>query len=330
VSGRLDPAVAAVRGAVRLAMADVEPGQRVLVACSGGADSMALAAAAAFEGHRAAWSLAALIVDHGLRKDSEAVAATVADRLRTMQVFAAFESVDVVRVQVGTQGSLEAAAREARYAALEASAERQDAVVLLGHTRDDQAETVLLGLARGSGLRSLAGMRQVVGRYRRPLLGITRAQTEQACRALEVPVWLDPDNSDERFTRVRVRRKVLPMLETELGPGVSGALARTAEQAAADADTLDALAADLFARTWSASALRLADLAGAPAALRRRVLRLAALAAGCPGGDLSAVHVNALDALVMSWHGQRGVDLPGSVTAVRRGEVLELTRRRSE
>jgi tRNA(Ile)-lysidine synthase len=313
-----------------MALADVEPGRRVLVACSGGADSMALAAAAAFEGQRAAWSLAAVVVDHGLHEHSDAVAATVAQRLRTMPPFAGYESVDVVRVQVAMKGSPEAAAREGRYAAFDALTERTDAVVLLGHTRDDQAETVLLGLARGSGLRSLAGMRPTTGRYRRPLLGVSRAQTEQACRALEVPVWLDPDNEDMRFTRVRVRRKVLPLLEAELGPGVAAALARTAEQAAADADLLDALAADVFAQTWSPPALQLDELTDAPAALRRRVLRLAALAAGCPGSDLAAVHVEAVDALVMSWHGQQGVDLPGAVTAVRRGRALELTRRPSD
>jgi tRNA(Ile)-lysidine synthase len=327
VSGPLDPAVAAVRRAVRVALADVEPGQRVVVACSGGTDSMALAAAAAFEGDRAAWSVSAIVVDHGLHEDSADVASTVASRLTTLSPFTALESVEVVRVQVSPEGSPEAAAREARYAALGSWAGRSDAVVLLGHTRDDQAETVLLGLARGSGLRSLAGMRPVSGRYRRPLLAIARAQTAQACRALELPVWQDPSNEDERFTRVRVRRNVLPVLESELGPGVAEALARTAELAAADADTLDALAAGLFARCWSASRLSLGELAGAQAAVRRRVLRLAALAAGCPGGELFAVHVNALDALVVDWHGQRQVDLPGAVVAVRRDEALELSSR---
>jgi tRNA(Ile)-lysidine synthase len=325
VSVRLDPAVAAVRRAVRLALADVEPGDRVLVACSGGADSMALTAAACFEGERAAWSVSAVVVDHGLHEGSDVVAASVAGRLSTMQPFAALESVDVVRVQVSPVGSPEAAAREARYAALTGLAERVDAVVPLGHTRDDQAETVLLGLGRGSGLRSLAGMRTVTGRYRRPLLAISRAQTERACQALEIPVWHDPDNEDERFTRVRVRRTVLPVLEAELGPGVAQALARTAEQAAADTDALDAMAADLFAGSRIASGLRLGELADAPAAVRRRVLRLAALAAGCPGGDLFAVHVQALDALVVDWHGQGRVDLPGGVSAARRGDALELT-----
>jgi tRNA(Ile)-lysidine synthase len=168
-------------------------------------------------------------------------------------------------------------------------------------------------------------MRPVTGPYRRPLLGLSRAQTEQACRALGLTVWRDPDNEDERFTRVRVRRTVLPVLEDALGPGVAEALARTAEQAAQDADALDALAADLFAQAWTGSSLHLGELAAASPSVRRRVLRLAALAAGCPGGDLFAVHVRALDALVVDWHGQRGVHLPGAVTASRHGESLVLS-----
>jgi len=325
MTGRLDPAVASIRRAVRSALADVEPGRQVLVACSGGADSMALTAAAVFEGKHAAWSVAALIVDHGLHPDSAAVAATVAGRLESLPPFDGLESIHVARVQVGHLGGPEAAAREARYAVLDSHAERMAAVVLLGHTRDDQAETVLLGLARGSGPRSLAGMRPVSGRYRRPLLDIARAQTERACQALDIPVWADPDNDDPRFLRVRVRRRVLPTLEAELGPGVSEALARTAEQAAADTDVLDALASARFADDWSGGALDLAALAEAPPALRRRVLRSAALAAGCPGSDLSAVHLKALDALVATWHGQRAVQLPGGVTARRHADRLLFT-----
>jgi tRNA(Ile)-lysidine synthase len=340
MGGRLDPAVAAARSAVRNALADVDAGQPVIVACSGGPDSLALAAATAFASRAAAWSVSILIVDHGLQADSAEVAARVAADLTSSALFAPVESVKVVPVDVGRAGGPEAAARTARYAVLAAHAERLDAIVLLGHTRDDQAESVLLGLARGSGLRSLAAMRAVSGRYRRPFLELTRAQTTQVCRALELPVWLDPANADPRFTRVRVRRSVLPVLEAELGPGVAAALARTAQQAAADVDALDALAGTLFDRAVAVAepddpltgtgpagvVLQLDALADAPLALRRRVLRLAALTAGSPGGDLSAVHVAALDALVMSWHGQRGVDLPGGLTAVRRGADLRIAR----
>lgn len=322
-TGRLGPAVAAVRRAVRLGLTDIDPGCRVHVACSGGPDSTALAAAAAFEGAKVGWLVGAVVVDHGLHADSAEVAAVVAGRLRSHNALRGLlDPVEVVRVRVGSSGGPEAAARAARYTALEDIAGRDDAVVLLGHTRDDQAETVLLGLARGSGTRSLAGMRVSSGPYRRPLLRITRAQTRQVCSALQLPVWSDPDNEDTRFARVRVRRSVLPTLEQQLGPGVAEALARTADLAAADADALDALAAELGADAGldAGATVRLAIpvLGPAPRALRRRVLRRAAVAAGSPAGELFAVHVEALDALVVDWHGQGSVDLPGHLSATRR------------
>jgi tRNA(Ile)-lysidine synthase len=198
---------------------------------------------------------------------------------------------------------------------------------LLGHTLDDQAESVLLGLARGSGARSLAGMADRSGRYLRPLLGVQRAQTVAACAALGLRPWEDPQNSDPAYARVRVRHRVLPALEAELGPGVAQALARTARQLRADADVLDGLAA--------AAARQLADgqpglpadgLAVLAAAIRGRVLRSAALAAGAPAGALGERHVSELDALVTDWHGQRWVDLPGGVRCQRRcGRLLFAT-----
>jgi tRNA(Ile)-lysidine synthase len=330
-----DPAVADVRRAVRESLADVAPGRRVLVACSGGADSMALAAAAGFEGRKAGWRVEAVVVDHGLQQGSAEVAAAVAERLRTLSPYEGLESVEVVRVEVAQQGGPEAAARTARYAALDAAA-AGDAVVLLGHTRDDQAETVLLGLVRGSGTRSLAGMPARAGRYRRPLLAISREQTVRACRALDVPVWDDPHNADRRFVRSRIRHEVLPFLEKELGSGVAEGLVRTARLAGADADLLERLAAELAegaglaTAAWSTAgevSLQIAVLADAPAALRWRVLRLAAIAAGSPAGELFASHVASLDDLVLRWHGQRFVTLPGHVVARRRGPEIHLERR---
>ena len=218
----LDPAVAAVRNAVRRALADVgrEP---VLVACSGGADSLALLAATVFEARRHQAHVVGVTVDHGLQDGSAEHAARVVEQ---MAALGADETVSVrVRVEAGGQGP-EAAAREARYAVLEEVAGRfGSGVVLLGHTLDDQAETVLLGLARGSGARSLAGMRRSFPPYRRPLLDVTRAQTTAACAAAGIDVWLDPQNEDARFTRARVRHRVLPVLEQELGPGVAASLA---------------------------------------------------------------------------------------------------------
>jgi tRNA(Ile)-lysidine synthase len=326
--GRLDPAVADVRRAVRQALADVEPGQTVLVACSGGADSTALAAATAFESRAAGWLVGAVVVDHRLQPDSAAVSAQAAARLQAMGL----AEVDVVPVDVTgpTGAGPEGDARAARYAALARAAESARArCVLLGHTRDDQAETVLLGLARGSGARSLAGMAPVCGLYRRPLLDVSRATTEQACRAEGLAVWHDPHNEDPAFARVRARRRVLPVLEDELGPGVTAALARTGRLLRDDADALDTLAASARedCRTGDDGAGLDADrLAGLLPALRRRVLRTAARDAGCPPTDLTAGHLEAVEALVTDWHGQRGVDLPGSVRAVRTQGTLRLGR----
>jgi len=274
---------------------------------------MALAAAAGFVGGSAGWLVRALVVDHGIQDGSADVAAGVVRRLPALGI----HSADVIRVHVADRGSPEASAREARYAALDADAVADDAVVLLGHTLDDQAETVLLGLARGSGTRSLAGMAAQSGRYRRPLLGVDRSVTRRACAALGVHVWNDPHNADERFPRVRVRRQALPVLEAALGPGVAQALARTATAARADADALDALAADLHTTVHGSSGLQVDGLLSATPALRRRVLRAAALDAGCPAGDLFAQHVDAVERLLTHWHGQAGVDLPGKVRAVR-------------
>lgn len=323
MAGRLDPAVADVRRAVRVALADIHSGCSVLVACSGGADSLALAAATVFEGRQSAWSVGAVVVDHGLQPGSAEVAGVVVDQLRELGC----ESADLLSVTVRPGAGLEAEARDARYAALGAAAAARKSVVLLGHTRDDQAETVLLGLTRGSGVRSLAGMSPRSGRFRRPLLEVTAQQTRRVCEVLGLPVWEDPHNVDPRFTRVRVRQTVLPVLERELGPGIAAALARTARLARADADALDALAEQAYAVAVSTDgALAVDVLKPAAPAIRWRVLRSAAVEAGCPPGELFAVHVEAVDKLVSDWRGQRGVDLPGSVAVRRSGGVLRFAR----
>jgi tRNA(Ile)-lysidine synthase len=287
------------------------------VACSGGADSLALAAALAFVAPRAGLRGGGVTVDHGLQDGSASRAAAVARRLTGLGL----DPVRNVAITVGASGGPEAAARTARYAALESAAAQDGAAaILLGHTLDDQAETVLLGLARGSGSRSLAGMASVRGAYRRPLLGIRRSQTAAACEALGLAPWHDPHNADRRYARVRVRLDALPALEAALGPGVARALARTADQLRADAEVLDGLRPGQEA---GRAPLRVPDLALLPAAVRTRVLRSAAVEAGCPPGALAAVHVRRMDELVTSWHGQRWVDLPGGVRAARRaGELL--------
>ncbi|MEZ5093212.1 tRNA lysidine(34) synthetase TilS [Nocardioides sp.] len=309
----LHPAVAACRAGVRRALADLEPGDVVLVACSGGADSLALLAATVAEGERAGWRVVGATVDHGLQEGSAAHAERVVAQMAALGVA---ETVGA-RVQVTAEGlGPEAAAREARYAVLGEVAERFGAAaVLLGHTRDDQAETVLLGLARGSGGRALAGMRRSFDGYRRPLLDVARDDTVAACLAEGIDVWEDPHNVDPRFLRSRVRTRVLPVLEAELGPGVAAALARTADGLREDAELLDDLAASTYAGLERP--LPVADLATLPPALRRRILRLAALEAGAPPAELFREHVLAVDALVTDWHGQRWIDLPGHVRARR-------------
>jgi tRNA(Ile)-lysidine synthase len=318
VGGALPPAVAAVRNAVRASLAGLTPGGLVLAACSGGQDSLALAAALAFVAPRAGLRAGAVTVDHGLQEGSAPRALTVADALRELGL----DPVRVASVTVAGPGGPEAAARDARYAALSAAAAEAGAVaVLLGHTLDDQAETVLLGLARGSGARSLAGMPPRRGLFLRPLLGVRRTVTAQACAALGLSAWSDPHNADRRFARVRVRLDALPALEAALGPGVAEALARTADQLRDDAEVLEKIAASQWGRDdcpMSAS-----SLAVLPGAVRTRLLRSAALAAGCPAGALTAAHVARIEDLVTDWRGQRGVDLPGGVRAARRsGEVL--------
>jgi tRNA(Ile)-lysidine synthase len=310
------PAVAQLRTAVRQCLADLEPGDLVLAACSGGADSLALAAALAFVAPRQGLRAGAVTVDHGLQPGSAGQAARVAAQLTRLGL----APVEVAAVTVGAAGGPEAAARDARYQALDqVGAKTGAAVMLLGHTLDDQAETVLLGLARGSGARSLAGMPQRTGRYRRPLLGVGRDQTRAACAALDLQVWDDPQNADPRYTRARVRHQALPALEASLGPGVAAALARTARQLKADADALDQLAADAAARLrQDGQAMDAAGLAELPTALRTRVLRVAAIEAGCRPGSLTAAHIDGLDRLVTGWRGQRWVDLPGGIRGTRR------------
>ncbi|MEV0801300.1 tRNA lysidine(34) synthetase TilS [Kribbella sp. NPDC050281] len=323
--GKLHPAVARTREAVRTMLAELPKGTTVLVACSGGTDSLALAAATAFEAPKLELRAGAVIVDHGLQADSAHVAETAATQCRTLGL----DPVHVRPVEVGADGGPEAAARSARYDALRDAADESGAdVVLLAHTRDDQAETVLLGLGRGSGARSLAGMAPVAGLLRRPFLEVPRATTAAACIASGLRPWHDPHNDDPQYTRVRVRHEVLPVLEEALGPGVVEALARTAGLLRADADALDVLAADLaetaLRRTDDEVVCDIGMLEDEPAAIRTRALRQAALEAGCRATDLTAAHIAAVDALVTAWRGQRWIDLPQGVRAVRRGGFIVL------
>lgn len=323
---RLTPAVADTRRAVRESLAELPPGSLALVALSGGPDSLALAAAAGFEAPRLGMRAGAVIVDHGLQGDSAAVAARAAaaavdlgldpvqvERVRVEQFGGAVPVSGDAHIRGGTGGP-EAAARAARYAALEVAAvEHGAAAVLLGHSLDDQAETVLLGLARGSGTLSIAGMAAVAGLYRRPLLGLRRAVLARACADQGLEPWHDPHNSDERFARVRVRRSILPHLEEHLDAGIVEALARTAAIAREDAEALDhmvdEIAEEVVELAEGGCAVPVAWLAANPAALRHRLIRLVARAEF--GVALSRSQTLEVARLAIDWHGQGPLHLPG-------------------
>jgi tRNA(Ile)-lysidine synthase len=291
---------------------------RWCVALSGGTDSLALTAVAA-----RLLPTTALIVDHGLQPGS----ADVADTARSQALALGCVEARVLRVDVGTRGGPEAAARTARYQALHDA--RDGAAVLLAHTLDDQAETVLLGLGRGSGARSIAGMRPHQPPWYRPLLGVRRATTVAVCADLGLTPWQDPHNTDPRFTRGRLRAEVLPLLEDVLHGGVAAALARTAAALRDDTDLLDAMASDALETATRGDGLDTGALAALPAALRRRVIRLWLLAGGANGP--TDTQIRGVDTLVTGWRGQGGVAIGSALreqrlVAGRRDGTLTLRR----
>jgi tRNA(Ile)-lysidine synthase len=344
---RLTPAIADIRRAVREALA-AAGSPDVLVALSGGPDSLALAAATAFEAPRAGIRAGAIIVDHGLQEGSDAVAERAAGQARALGLDPVLVTrVEVARGPASATGGTEAAARSARYAAIDDALKATGArAVLLGHTLDDQAETVLLGLARGAGATSLSGMAAetppaevdphhphdratgvAAGTRIRPLLAIRRAQTEQFCADVGLDPWHDPHNDSDDYARVRVRTSVLPLLERELGPGVAEALARTAEQLREDDETLRGLATetieDLVEHAEAGIAISAGALVANPPALRNRIIRYVVDSEF--GVSLSRSQTVAVAALVTEWHGQKGVDLPG-IRVVRQGSLVVFTR----
>jgi tRNA(Ile)-lysidine synthetase, N-terminal domain len=321
---RLTPPIADVRRAVREALEGFVASAAdpfVLVALSGGPDSLALAAATAFEAPRAGIRAGAVVVDHGLQDASAEVAARAAGQARALGL----EPVLVTRVDAAGSGGPEAAARAARYVAFDQALVSTGAShVLLGHTLDDQAETVLLGLARGSGAASLKGMAPRTGDYLRPLLGLRRATTRRFCADAGLQAWDDPHNVDPAYRRVRVRERVLPMLETELGPGVAEALARTAEQLREDSDALDEMIVetieDICEHAEAGVAVSVGALEANPSALRNRIIRYVAQSEF--GVSLERVHVLAIARLLSDWHGQKPLDLPGIRVMRQNGMLL--------
>ena len=310
-----------IRLAIRSELADLSAGDTIVVAASGGADSTALAAALLPEAESKALNCIAAVIDHGLQPNSADIAQVAKQSLLKL----GFTEVEVRRIQVEVTDGVEASARRARYAALnQIAADLGASAIFLGHTRDDQAETVLLGLARGSGTRSLSGMAKRIDNYRRPLLGITRAETEAACEEVGIKFWRDPHNQSMEFARVRVREKVLPMLESELGPGIADALTRSAKLLRDDADALDQWAEEVIDEL-DPTELDIATLESLPRAVRSRVIRRAIYLAGAPAGSLSAEHIEPVEALITGWRGQGAIALPGGVTITRISGRLSLS-----
>ena len=323
---RLTPVMADVRRTIRDSwdLLNLDKGSTVSVACSGGADSLALASAALFEGNRADINVIACIVNHNLQEGSMEVA------LRTKRVLTeiGFDVVEIMDVHI-QQNSLgmEAAARNARYGALTEFATKHNvALTMLGHTLDDQAETVLLGLARGSGAKSIAGMPTLSpdDKYLRPLLGITRKETVAYCEDVGLDYWSDPQNLDTKFSRVKVRLNVLPVLEEEIGPGIASALSRTAEILQDDLEYLEAQADDAFKEitttTNNSVVIDTEGLEKLPKALATRVIHKSL---SLLGTEPAKVQIDAVMELVTNWHGQKPLTLP-SVRVERKGKEIIL------
>ena len=325
----LDPAVADVRRAVREALVPFHnSGAKILVALSGGADSLALTAAAAHEAAKADLEVVTVTVDHDLQDGSAGIAARAAEQARSFGV----REARIEKVQVGSLGGPEAAARDARYAALRrVAAEENAAAILIGHTLDDQAETVLLGLARGSGSASLSGMsphaldEQGLA-WIRPMLGLRRETTAAFCAASGIEPWQDPHNTEDRFSRVRVRERVLPVLETELGPGIAEALWRTAEQLREDdeafADMIDETIEDIVEHAEAGIAVSVAALKANPPALRHRIIRHVVKSEF--GVALTRTQTLEVAKLITHWHGQGPIDLP-ECSARRVGNLIHFS-----
>lgn len=320
VRKRLSPAQGLIRLAVRTSLtSNTKPGQKLLVAVSGGADSLALAAACEFEAKKLGVKIAAAVIDHSLQKGSDKVATQTAKTL----VALGFEEVVVKKIAVGKAGGPEAAARSARYTALETIRQKTKShFIVLGHTSSDQAETVLLGLVRGSGSKSLSGMSEQTGFLLRPLLGIERATTETFCKDSGIKYWSDPQNKDEKFLRVMIRKHVLPFLEKQLGGSVAASLVRTSDQLREDNAYLESQADKSFKKyakvSGSGISIDAKALEKLPAAILNRIIKKAL---DSFGSESSRTHVLAVSDLVLSWHGQKPLALPG-VRVVRKGNTI--------
>ncbi len=313
--------ISKARLAVRESLAPLSPGDAVIVAVSGGADSLLLAYCLNVEGAALALRIRAVIVDHQLQDGSAKIAIEAKTALQKMDI----KEVEIIRVDVVKSDGIEADARNARYNALNSVADKSSATaIFLGHNKDDLAESVLLGLTQGAGTKSLAGMSTHDGRYIRPFLALSREEIISACDEVGIVYWSDPHNDDLRFTRVKIRKQIIPLMERELGPGITDALARSARIFREDSDALDTLTDEIFATIPDPTSIEVELLERLPSALRKRVIRRAVALLGAT--RITAEHLGWVDSLISQWHGQGEVALPAGVTARRESGRLALSR----
>jgi tRNA(Ile)-lysidine synthase len=322
--------MADVRRAVREWAGDLDtsPGH-YLVALSGGGDSLALAWALSKEAPALHLPLGAVIVDHQLQEGSSEIAQRAAETVAQWGLSPAI----IKRVSVGDQGGPEEAARAARYGAFrEAMRETGARGVILAHTKDDQAETVVLGMGRGSGPSALKGMAAREGTYHRPLLRLSRKTLRTALVDAGIEWWDDPHNENERYARVRVRNRVLPVWEEELGPGISDALSRTASLFRQDSDALDSFAQVFVAEHVEASnpserSVSVQALMEQPAAVHTRALRMMVIAVG--GSAPSFAQMDQILTVLRNWRGQSALDLSGVTLERTEGRIMVRSKKNS-
>lgn len=306
-----------LQNAVQNLLKDLDPGDLVLVGCSGGADSLALVWTTSVVGKRLELKTGAVIVDHQLISESNDVAQNAKKQCEELGI----EKVIIKKVEVNqTNEGLEAAARIARYEAFENVLHETNAkVILLAHTQDDQAETVLMRLTRGSGAKSLSGMSAISGKYLRPFLHLRKKIVHDSLDLIGMKAWQDPANFDNQYLRVKVRQELMPKLIEVLGEGAISSLDKTSQLLRLDNQALDDLAQQFVDAQDDVkkNGLKVKELENLPEAIRTRVLKICAVASGVHPGPFSFEHIEAIDALVKNWHGQGNVDLPGFIQATR-------------
>jgi len=306
-----------MQNAVQNLLKDFDAGDYVLVGCSGGADSLALAWTTLVVGKRLELKTGVIIVDHQLFPESNSVALNAKKQCEDLGI----EEVIIKKVNVEqNHEGLEAAARIARYEAFENVLQETNAqVILLAHTQDDQAETVLMRLTRGSGAKSLSGMAQVSGKYLRPFLHLRKKLVHDSLDLIGLKAWQDPANTDPQFLRVKVRHELMPKIVEVLGESAISSLDKTSQLLRLDNQALEDLAQQFFEsqKDVKTNGLEISELEKLPEAIRTRVLRICAIASGVHPGPFSFEHIEAIDALVKNWHGQGNVDLPGFIQATR-------------